>query len=108
MLRKDQFTWSSKSEEAFLKTSMTKAPVLALPNFVLALPNFNETFFIKTNACRVGLGAVLLQNNKPITFLSKALAPKHLGMSTYEKELLAVIFGVDKWRHYLLGGKFVI
>lgn len=56
----------------------------------------------------MGIGAVLLQDNRPIAFLSKALAPKHLGMSTYEKELLAVIFAVEKWRHYLLGRRFMI
>lgn len=42
------------------------------------------------------------------TFLSKALGPKYLGISTYEKELLEVIIATKKWRSYLLGHHFNI
>ena len=43
----------------------------------------------------------------PLAFLSQVLGPKHLGLSIYEKELLAVLMAVDKWRHYLEGGRFI-
>lgn len=51
---------------------------------------------------------MLMQEGKPIAYLSKALANRHLGLSTYENELMAVIMVVQKWRYYLLGHKFVI
>lgn len=38
------------------------------------------------------LGVVLMQEGRPIAFIIKALAPKHLGLSTYEKELLYVVY----------------
>lgn len=49
-----------------------------------------------------------MQENRPLAYLGKALAQKHLGLSTYEKELLAVIEAVNKWKAYLIGGHFKI
>lgn len=51
----------------------------------------------------VGLGAVLIQEGKPIAFYSKHLKGKALHLSTYERELLALVSVVAKWRSYLLG-----
>lgn len=80
---------------------MTSAPVLRMPNFEIP-------FVIETDACGVGIGAVLMQENHPIAYLSKALSPQNLGLSVYEKELLAVVMAVTKWRHYLVGHHFII
>ena len=46
--------------------------------------------------------------DRPIAFFSHALSKKHLLMSTYEKEILALILAVQKWRPYLLGRKFIV
>ena len=40
--------------------------------------------------------------------MSQSLGPKNLGMSIYEKELLALVTAVTKWRHYLEGSHFII
>ncbi|KAL0398581.1 UNVERIFIED_CONTAM: Transposon Ty3-G Gag-Pol polyprotein [Sesamum radiatum] len=45
---------------------------------------------------------------RPIAYLSKALAPKNLGLSTYEKEFFALLLAVTKWKHYLQGNHFII
>lgn len=50
----------------------------------------------------------LMQGGRPIAFLSKALAPKHLGLSVHKKELLAILQAVAKWRAYLIGAHFII
>jgi hypothetical protein len=96
LLRHKQFQWSSAAQAAFdeLKIAMSHTPVLALPNF-------QEPFTVETDACAVGIGAVLMQNGQPIAFLSKALGDKHKNMSIYEKEFLALIMAVERWRHYL-------
>lgn len=103
LLKKGGFMWNDKAEESFnkLKKAMTETPVLALPDF-------EKTFVIETDACRNGVGAVMMQDNRPIAYMSKVLSPKHLGLSTYEKEMMAVIMAVQKWREYLLGHQFII
>lgn len=54
------------------------------------------------------MGAVLMQVGRLIAFLSKALSQKHLGLSTYEKELLALIISTKKWGTYLLGHHLIL
>ena len=73
---------------------MTRTPVLALPNF-------QELFTVETDACQDGIDAILMQKGQPIAYLSKALGEKHKSLSIYEKEFLALIMVVERWRHYL-------
>lgn len=75
---------------------------------VLALPNFSKPFVLETNASGKGVGAVLMQDHWPIAFLSKALSLRNQVLSIYEREFLAVIIVVQKWRTYLQGHKFMI
>jgi RNase H-like domain found in reverse transcriptase len=75
---------------------------------VLALPDFSKPFILETDVCSTGIGAVLMQEGRPIAYLSKALGMKNQLLSTYEKEYLALLTAVQKWRHYLQGMPFVI
>ncbi|XP_035823161.1 uncharacterized protein [Zea mays] len=97
------FVWTPAHEASFaaLKQALVSAPVLALPNF--SLP-----FCLETDASNHGVGAVLLQSGHPIAYLSKALGPRSQGLSTYEKEFLAILIAVDHWRHYLQLKEFII
>lgn len=63
---------------------------------------------IETDASEAGIGAVLMQRQHPIAFLSQALGPRQRSLSTYEKECLAILRAVDKWRSYLLLTEFTI
>jgi len=80
---------------------MTRVPVLGLLDF-------DKAFILEIDASGAGIGAVLVQEGRPLVFLSQVLSPKHLGLGIYEKEFLAVLVAVDKWRHYLEGGRFII
>nr|GEV71901.1 hypothetical protein [Tanacetum cinerariifolium] len=100
---KNGFGWNEQAQEAFvkLKKVMIEAPVLKLPNF-------NELFIIETDASHTGIGAVLQQGGHPVAYYSKTLATRHHTLSTYEKELLAVIQALNKWMRYLLDRHFKI
>lgn len=75
---------------------------------MLALPNFNEPFVVETNASDYGIGAVLQQQGHPLAYVSKALGPRTQGLSTYEKESLAILLAVDQWKAYLQPAEFII
>jgi hypothetical protein len=103
LLKKGQFSWNAEAEEAFqtLKKAMTTTPILAMPNF-------NDTFIVETDASGNGIGAVLQQQGKPIAFMSRALGVSKCSWSTYAKEMLAVVEAICVWRPYLLGQHFII
>ena len=75
---------------------------------ILALPDFSKPFVVETDACDSGVGAVLMQEGRPLAYISQGLAPKHLGLSVYNKELIVVLVVVDKWQHYLVSNLFII
>lgn len=104
LLKKDsKFSWTYTAQHFFdtIKQKVTEAPVLALPDF-------SQEFVDETDASGAGIGAVLMQNGHPLAFISKALSSKSQAMSTYEKECMAVLLAVDKWRQYLQHAPFVI
>lgn len=103
MLKKDGFHWTPAADEAFDKLKMA---LITTP--VLALPDFSKDFTIECDASDVGVGAVLSQGGHPIAFLSKVLSQKHLALSVYDKEMMAVVIAVEHWRPYLLGHHFNI
>lgn len=103
MLKKNAFQWRESHKEAFIKIkqALTQAPVLALPDY-------SQPFILETNASGNGLGVVLMQNGRPIAYLSKTIGPKAADLSTYDKEAMAILEALKKWKQYFSGAILII
>ena len=97
------FDWSDKCQLAFdrVKTALTSAPVLAMPD-----PS--EPYEVRCDASIVGVGAVLMQNGKPLAFESKKHTDAQVKWTTTEQELWAVVHALRVWRCYLEGVHFTV
>ncbi len=95
--------WSLTCQLAFeeLKRKLTEAPVLRAPDF-------NLPFEVIADASDFTLGAVLLQEGRPVAYESRKLTPAEINYVTGEKELLAVVHALTVWRCYLDGSRFTI
>ena len=102
-LKKDAFGWNEDAKKAFvaLKNAMATVPILALPNF-------DRPFVINTNASGYGVGAILMQDGRPIALFSQDLSQRARLRSVYERELMTIVLAVQKWRHYVRGRSFII
>ncbi|CAA0831250.1 Uncharacterized mitochondrial protein AtMg00860, partial [Striga hermonthica] len=95
-----RFDWSSQCEESFqeLKRRLTTASVLSIPDPTLE-------FTIYSDASKMGLGCVLMQQRKVVAYASRQLKPHEQNYPTHDLELAAVVHALKIWRHYLYGGK---
>ena len=98
-----EFVWGKSQEVAFqeLKTCLTSAPLLALPDF-------NKPFEIECDASGIGIGGVLMQEGKPIAYFSEKLGGAQLNYLVYDKELYALVRVLETWQHYLWPKEFII
>jgi hypothetical protein len=103
LLKNNSFTWTPATDQAFQALKVAMCTTL-----VLALLDFTKTFVLECDASGRGIGAVLMQEGRPLAFTNKQLSERHLGQSIYEKEMLDILHVVDLWRPYLLGKHFQI
>ncbi|GJR68584.1 putative nucleotidyltransferase, ribonuclease H [Tanacetum coccineum] len=98
-----KFDWGDKQEAAFqlLKQKLCSAPILALPEG-------SEDFIAYCDASKKGLGAVLMQREKVISYASRQLKIHEKNYTTHDLELGAVVFALKMWRHYLYGTKCTV
>jgi hypothetical protein len=75
---------------------------------VPALPDFTKQFQLETDVGDLGVGVVLMQTGHPLAFISRALGHRTKGLSTFEKEYLAILIIIDQWKPYLQLAEFVI
>lgn len=101
LMKKDTvFTWDSNQEHAVerLKEALCKSPCLAFFNT-------NQEIVLSVDSSSTAMGAVVLQNGKPIAYASRALTSTEQRYCQLEKEMLAIYFGCHKMHQYTYGRK---
>jgi hypothetical protein len=99
--------WGQPQEQAFqtLKGKIAEKPILKLPDT-------RKPFVLRTDASDIGIGAVLLQESEgvlfPVAYASKKLLSRERAYSIMEKECLAIVWAVKKFRVYLYGASFTL
>ena len=104
LTRKDQpFSWTDECEICFedMKRRLTTAPILAIHDTT-------KTFEVYYDASYQGLGFVLMQEKWPIAYASRQLKVHEKNYPTHDLELVAVVFAIKTWRHYLYVAQFQV
>nr|GFC33638.1 putative reverse transcriptase domain-containing protein [Tanacetum cinerariifolium] len=98
MRKGEKFVWNEEREKCFeeLKQHLVSAPILTLSSG-------SGDFQIYSDASKKGLCCVLMQHGKVIAYASRQLKPYEVNYPTHDLELVAVIFALKIWRHYLYG-----
>ena len=95
--------WTAAHSSAFegLKTALTSAPVLMLPDF-------DKPFEVISDASLLGTGAVLLQDKHPVAYSSKKYIPAEKNYTVSEQEMLGIVHALTEWRCYLEGSRMTL
>ncbi|GKE23250.1 putative nucleotidyltransferase, ribonuclease H, partial [Tanacetum coccineum] len=98
MRKREKFVWNEEREKSYeeLKRRLVSSPVLTLPSGT-------GGYQIYSDASKKGLGCVLMQHGKVISYASRQLKPYEVNYPTHDLELAAVVFALKIWRHYLYG-----
>ena len=95
-----KFEWDDKCQSSF--DQLKKLLVEAL---VLTHPTSSRENAMYSDASKIGMGYVLMQDEKVVTYASRQMKPHEQNYPTHDLELAAVVFALKIWRHYLYGEK---
>ena len=99
LLKKEvQFTWEHEQKRAFVEIKNALTSEKTLGYF-----NPNEAITLECDSSQSGLGAVVTQNEKPIAYASRSLSEAETRYAQIEKELLAVVFGLERFENLTYG-----
>lgn len=101
--KKAKFPMSEAAKAAFKQVK-----VVILSTAIMALPDLQKPFVVRTDALIIAIGAVLQQEGRNVSFLSQKLQGAEKNYNTHDKEMLAIIYALKYWRHYLYGSEFQI
>jgi hypothetical protein len=70
---------------------------------ILKFPNMDEDFLLFTDSSKEGLAEFLMQDDRMISYISRKLRNHEENYATQDLELLAIVYALRVWRHYLIG-----
>ena len=97
------FTWSAEHQESF-----DNIKDLVRNCMMLSYYDRKKEVTLQCDYSEKGLGVVLVQENRPIQFASKALVDDEKDLAPIEGEMLGVVYGIQKFHHYLYGRRFTV
>lgn len=100
---KNAFVCINKSQEAFEKL---KKVICTCP--CLAISDFSIPFIVEYDASKIDVEAVFMQKGQSITFESKKLSNVELNFNMQDKEILAIMHALERFKKYLFCGTFII
>ena len=98
-----EFELTESVHVAFSRTKEEISKNVTLPYF-----NPRSATTLQTNASKKGLGAVILQDSKPVMFASRALTGSERNYQNLERECLVTIWGMEKFHYFLYGKEFTL
>ena len=107
-LREDNYIWTDLHEHAFteLKTSLSNVTYLSFPSAKA------ERYTLTTDASNSAIGGCLHQiidgKSFPVDFYSRKLSSAEQNYSAFDRELLAIVAAIKKWKHYISGMEVVV
>ena len=103
LLKEQTWSWLEKHEDAWnaIKSVLIKQPVLQFYDV-------NKDIIVQADSSSTGLGAVLIQDGKPVAYASRALTRTERNYAQIEKELLSIVYAMRKFEKYILGKKVLI
>jgi hypothetical protein len=84
--------------------SISEAQGVVDNNTILKVPDMDADFLVCTDASKEGLGRVLMQDGRVIAYISRKLRRHEENYVTHDLELLAIVYALRVWRHYLIDG----
>ena len=98
-----EWCWESEHQQAFKSLQEAISEDMKLRYF-----DPNKPAEIEVDASLLGLGAALVQEGKPVAFASKALTPAESNYANIEREMLAVVYGLEKFHTFVFGKPLVV
>jgi hypothetical protein len=92
------WNWSESEDGAF-----EKVKVMICQTPVLAFYDPNKELTVENDACEYGIGSVLRQEDRPVAYASRSLSEAERRYAQIEKEMLAAVYGLEKFHHYTYG-----
>ena len=103
LTKKGNFGWNEAAQDAFEEFKEKISSFL-----VLVVLDFSQPFELQCDASGEGIGATLMQHKHPIAFESRKISKTERHYSIYDKEILAIMHALEKFRQYLVCGRFNI
>ena len=97
------FLWEEQQQKSFETVKS-----LIISEKCLSFYDVYKDVCIEVDACKTGLGAVLMQEDKPVAYASRSMTPAQLNYAIIEKELQAIVFACERFHQYIYGKHVIV